>query len=155
MKEPKILLRQFEWKKDVQTICEFHKDHIQINFPDSRYKEKLFKKIVKNEYEKEPEGFLIVVDPKTAKDIGFLWLNTRYDPYREMKYGYIHHIHLVPEFRGKGIGTILMKTAEDYFRKKGVNFLQLGTYANNSASVKLFKKVGYKVKRLVMERELG
>ena len=155
MKEPKVLLRQFEWKKDIQTICEFHKDHVRINFPDSMYKEKLFKKTVKNEYEKEPEGFLIVVDPKTSKEIGFLWLNTRYDPYRETKYGYIHHIHLVPEFRGKEIGIVLMKTAEDYFRKKGVNFLQLGTYANNPASVKLFKKAGYKVKRLVMEKKLG
>lgn len=154
MNEPRILLRQFEWKKDMETICEFHKDHIRINFPGSMYKEKLFKKIVKNEYKKEPDGFLIVVDPKTAESIGFLWLSTRYDPYRETKYGYIHYIHLIPEYRGKGIGAILMKKAESYFRKKGASFLQLGTYANNVASTKLFKKVGYEVKRLVMEKKI-
>lgn len=147
----KISFKKFILKEDLKYILVWHKDMVKIDFPDSKYKKSLFIKILEKEYKKEPGGFMIVMDG--PKKIGFLWLNTRYDPYRNKKYGYIHYLYLIKEYRGLGLGKDLLKKAEDYFlKKKRLKIIQLGTGAHNLAALKLYNKMKYKQKRIILEK---
>ena len=150
----KIKLKPFDFEKDIKTVCEFHKDHVKINFPDSLYKKHLFKSQLEDESKRNDQGLLMISSQKFVENIGFLWLKIMYDPYKELFYGDLHYIHLVPKCRGLGIGNQLMKYAEDYFKKKGCEEIRLGTDANNGASISLYEKSGFVLKRVLYEKKI-
>jgi len=146
-----ITFKQFNWKEDLQDILKWHKDMVKIDFPDSRYKRLLFQRILQKEYKEGPEGMMILMDE--SQKIGFLWLNIRYDPYRERKYGYVHYLYLIPRYRNRGLGQKLIKKTEEYFfKRKKLNIIQLGTGTHNIPALKLYKKMGYKPRRMILEK---
>jgi RimJ/RimL family protein N-acetyltransferase len=49
-----------------------------------------------------------------------------------------------PEFRGRGIGLIILKEAIDMPELKTVSLLEAGVEAENSASIKTLEKAGFK-----------
>lgn len=152
----KIEFRQFNFEKDKEIVSEWGKDHTTINFPESIYNKEIFLSKIKKEYNIEPKGIFMITNFAFTppKDIGFLWLNTKHDIHRQEDYGDIHYVHIIQEYRGKGIGKIMMRKADDYFKNKNVKNLRLGTSFNNKASIKLYEKMGYTIKRVIMEKTI-
>lgn len=56
----------------------------------------------------------------------------------------IHRMAVNPSCRRQGIGSSLMKFAEDLALKKGVNYLRSDTYSVNSRMNTLFQKLDYR-----------
>jgi len=129
---------------------------MKINFPKDFFDEDIFLETLKREWQEEPEGMFVVQDTSSAppRDVGFLWLNTKFSPHRKAKFGDVHYVHLIPEYRGRGVGRLLMQKADEYFGSKGVKTLRLGTAASYSASIKLYEKCGYQRTRVIFEKEL-
>ena len=151
-------------KNDFNLICNWHKNHIKINFPDSQYKRQLF--LDKVEYDMEADDAELFIlnascescqrcNKKCAhrKDVGFLWLKILYDPYKEYDYCDLHYIHLAPEFRGKGYGKAMLKYADNWAKNKEAKEIRLGTSADNEKAIKIYEKAGYKLKRVLMEKK--
>lgn len=57
---------------------------------------------------------------------------------------YICGVALKPEYRGQGVGTQLMKLAEQQARIRKFKSLSLVVFEANSAAVELYKKLGYR-----------
>lgn len=146
-----LTIRQFDFKNDLDVISDFHKEHVKINFPDQRgVFLNFFHENLKLASEQEPEGMIVLEDG--GKPIGFLWLFTFFNKYRESWIGQINYIHIDKKFRGKGYGDKLLKEAMKYFKNKGVKGVRASVMTANDASVKLFEKAGFKPKKMIMER---
>lgn len=149
----KLKLRSFDYARDNETVAVFHQDHVRINFPDSKFKKKLFLELLRDGANKEPEGMKIVLDEK-AEEIGFVWLEVKFDPYKDAFYGNIRYIHLVPKSRSRGVGTKLMKMIEEYFLKREVAEIRLGTRIDNKAALGLYRKQGFRKVRVLLEKKV-
>lgn len=54
------------------------------------------------------------------------------------------HIDILPDFQGKGNGTLLMQTLLTHLREKGVRGVMLGVSASNTRAVHFYKKQGFR-----------
>jgi len=52
-------------------------------------------------------------------------------------------ISLYPEYRGKGIGTILMKKMLDLLQKDGYHQVSLSVQKENAGAIRLYQKTGF------------
>jgi ribosomal protein S18 acetylase RimI-like enzyme len=60
---------------------------------------------------------------------------------------FIYDIEIYDQFKGKGFGTEVMRSAEDLARDHGAVEIWLHVFANNTAANCLYTKLGYKVKK--------
>ena len=60
------------------------------------------------------------------------------------KHVYINHIHVVKEYRGKGIGSRLLCEIEDAAKQKEMKTLSLHVSKHNSVARSLYRKVGFR-----------
>lgn len=56
---------------------------------------------------------------------------------------YVYEIHLCEDFRGQGVGTLLMNIVEDIGRKAGVEKCMLTVFKSNKKAVKWYERCGY------------
>lgn len=57
---------------------------------------------------------------------------------------HLHHARVLEELRRKGIGSQLVKVAEDEIRRRGFQEITLGVEETNTKAIKLYEKLGYK-----------
>jgi len=57
---------------------------------------------------------------------------------------HLHHTRVLEKLRGKGIGSQLVKIAEDEAHKRSFKELTLGVEETNIEAIKLYEKLGYK-----------
>ena len=97
--------------------------------------------MIRNKLRVQPELFLVavsgteVVGAVMAGDDG-----TR---------GWIHHLAVAPSRRRLGLGTSLMKAAEEGLRAMGCPKVNLQVRARNSGVVDFYRSVGYDVEDMV------
>jgi ribosomal-protein-alanine N-acetyltransferase len=63
--------------------------------------------------------------------------------------GHLETIDVHPTYKKLGIGSKLLKTAEEDMRKRGKRWSQLEVSEGNRAALKLYKKAGYTLKERV------
>ncbi|MCB9895037.1 MAG: GNAT family N-acetyltransferase [Planctomycetes bacterium] len=64
--------------------------------------------------------------------------------------GYIEGWYVMADLRGEGVGRALVKAAEDWARGQGCSEMGSDAHADNEASRKAHKALGYKEKRPVV-----
>jgi ribosomal protein S18 acetylase RimI-like enzyme len=69
--------------------------------------------------------------------------------------GMVFDISVMEPFRRRGIAMLLIKTAEDYCRGKGMWRIKLEVAANNPNAIDLYKKVGFESERTLMGKNLS
>lgn len=75
------------------------------------------------------------------KVVGFLKL-TKHWVTNDASYVKLLNVH--PKFRGRGIGTALLKEAISRTIKAGLNRIDLHTWSGNERAIRLYKKLGFK-----------
>jgi aminoglycoside 6'-N-acetyltransferase len=101
------------------------------------------------------EALLAVADGRVLGMIE-LWLrrpkdrNNARPPHVEVQFG----IAVAPEARGLGVGTALLRAAEDWARAHGAERMHLGVDAANSRAIALYERLGYAITGHVMEMEI-
>ncbi|MFC6718503.1 GNAT family N-acetyltransferase [Natrialbaceae archaeon GCM10025810] len=68
--------------------------------------------------------------------------------------GHLSNLYVVPEFRGRGIGTRLLEAVEDALADRGVDAVILEAMAGNEAARRFYGRAGYVPFRVGMERRL-
>lgn len=90
----------------------------------------------------QPDDRCLVADAD-GKVIGAVWTRIMND------YGHLDDqtpslaISLYPEYRGKGIGTILMKKMLDLLQKDGYRQVSLSVQKENVGAIRLYQKTGF------------
>ncbi len=69
--------------------------------------------------------------------------------------GYVYDIFVKQEFRGKGIGALLLEKAEEYSKEKGYSNIRLMVFADNEAATRLYRKMGYRAEAIHMGKALS
>ena len=60
---------------------------------------------------------------------------------------YVSFLAVVPESRGKGIGTKLLCHASDFAKSKNLSLLSLQVVGSNIRATKLYKRLGFQIKK--------
>ena len=68
--------------------------------------------------------------------------------------GLLSNIYVVPEYRGRDIGSALLRAAERSLADRGVDVVVLEAMAANDRARRFYERHGYDVYRVGMEREL-
>jgi ribosomal protein S18 acetylase RimI-like enzyme len=144
-----INLRNFR-PGDLDTICRFKRESFRVNFPSSAFDESAFRKRILNcaklqpdmikvlEYEGQVAGYVCMKAVETTSG----------------KFGRIVHIFVDEKHRRKGLGIMLMRAAEGELKAMGVKKVKLAVTKENEPAVSLYKGMGFKVTRYVMEKDL-
>ncbi|MFM0350328.1 GNAT family N-acetyltransferase [Paraburkholderia sp. RL17-347-BIC-D] len=68
--------------------------------------------------------------------------------------GRIGSVAVLERLRGRGVGSTLMKLAEEWARKNGANDMRLTVWAFNEQAVGLYQELGYELRAFEMGRQL-
>lgn len=115
-----------------------------------------FKTILQN---KKERIFLWQDDTKNEPTVAaYLWLSEQEIKETVFRYGYtrlfISHISVMPEYQGKGLSKELLQFAEDFARKKQIEFVELHYWADNSIAKETYRKNGFVVYNEIAQKKL-
>lgn len=96
----------------------------------------------------------IFIAEKDGKYLGYIELKKWIDYFTEKEQGYVCAIAVTKEAEGKGVGTILLKKAEDWTKQKGYKEIVLQVFTANRNALKLYEKLGYKSDTTVMVKQI-
>ncbi len=83
------------------------------------------------------------------KPVGYIITHINTYPEQHFKYtkkGLIGSIGVDENYRGQGIGTALIKAAEEELKKQGITVMEINVYSFNESAEKLYERLGYKDK---------
>ncbi|MGC8677215.1 MAG: GNAT family N-acetyltransferase [Hydrogenobaculum sp.] len=88
-------------------------------------------------------GLFIVKDDD--KIVGFIaidgnWYSKKYNKV----VGAIHEIFVDPEYFDKGVGSMLMKKAIEYFKQRNLDLVELWVGDKNEKAMKFYEKFGFR-----------
>jgi len=64
---------------------------------------------------------------------------------KKLEVGFINHISVKQQYKGKGIGASLMKSCSEYAKKSGFKYIRLEVANNNIHAKSLYNKHGFTV----------
>lgn len=71
-----------------------------------------------------------------------------------MTVGRIGSVAVSEQLRGRGVGSTLMKLAEQWARENGANDVRLTVWAFNEQAVGLYRELGYELRAFEMGKQL-
>lgn len=94
-------------------------------------------------------------EAQSVHPLGYLVLH---DSAREeltgLTQGWIMDIVVLPEWRGKGAGKVLLKAAEDHCKEQGISYLGLAVSSHNIKALKLYESYGFAEERKLLVKQL-
>ncbi|MCB8814096.1 GNAT family N-acetyltransferase [Desulfosporosinus shakirovi] len=90
-----------------------------------------------------------------ARPIGYLVLHgSSREELTGITQGWIMDIVVLPEWRGKGAGKVLLKAAEDYCREHEIPYLGLAVSSHNLKAIRLYEKFGFAEERKLLVKNV-
>ncbi|PIX88494.1 MAG: hypothetical protein COZ30_00680 [Candidatus Nealsonbacteria bacterium CG_4_10_14_3_um_filter_36_16] len=86
---------------------------------------------------------IFLVAEENKKVVGFVWAHLI--QYGLFKYGTIDEFFVKKEFRGKGVGSNLLKKSIKKLEKLNPKIILVGTEKENKEAIKLYQKVGFEL----------
>ena len=86
------------------------------------------------------------------KIVGFIWAYKH--SFREERRMYVNEIRVREEYRGRGIGSELLKSVEEKSKELGIDVIYLHAEGNNSGSRVFYDRCGYIEERIQFRKEL-
>lgn len=94
--------------------------------------------------------------PSTPSEpVACLWLGNAIDQVWGNRHAHIFLLYVVPEHRRRGIGSALMRHAEDWARARGDRQMGLQVFASNQGALNLYHQLGYQTQSLWMVKLLN
>jgi len=87
--------------------------------------------------------------------VGWSWLKIHENEFfEEGAYGEVNEIYVARKWRGKKIGTMMMRHAFNWFKERGVNTVRVEALACNRAAVSFYRRFGFKPNYIIFQKEL-
>ncbi|MDR3600670.1 MAG: GNAT family N-acetyltransferase [Desulfosporosinus sp.] len=94
-------------------------------------------------------------ETEMTQPIGYLVLHAlSREEITGVKQGWIMDLGVLPEWRGKGAGRVLLKAAEDHCREQQVPYLGLAVTTHNVRALHLYERFGFAEERRLMVKPL-
>lgn len=91
----------------------------------------------------QPGSAIFIAEDEAEGPVGFIHLETQTDYFSGEKHGYISDLAVSKSFEGRGIGRILLETAETWTRTKGYRLLTLYIFSGNTHAQRIYEKNGF------------
>ncbi len=88
--------------------------------------------------------------PALGKKIGAVWFNLK----PEINQAYLFHIYIEEAYRGRGYGTNTLAKLHQLVKELGATSMGLSVFGSNDKAYQLYKKLGYKVSSIAMQKSL-
>ncbi len=98
-------------------------------------------------------GILIAVNEDNNEVVGMIIAELRIDPFG-MSEGYIKQLYLKSEYRGQGVGEILLKKALEHLKRIKVEKVKVNIKDKALEASKLYEKMNFKKVYEVLELDL-
>jgi ribosomal protein S18 acetylase RimI-like enzyme len=100
----------------------------------------------------------IFVAERDGRLVGFVCVLAGYDS-RDMiearpKYSFVTDLVVTSELRGQGIGSLLLKEAENFSRQRGASVLRLNVLAENKTARDFYRKTGFRELEIKLTKPL-
>lgn len=105
------------------------------------YEEKL--EFIKSKQDDNNFFFALVLNQDFRKQVGVLWLMKRPRFGETGECLFIYNIEVLEEFRRRGYGGTLMKFAEEFARKLGLQWIELPTLSYLTPAITMYENLGY------------
>lgn len=123
-----------------------HESHLQADDNRPAIREMLVRHVVTD------RALVAVADERI---VGFVTFDVESDVFRrDVDRGIVEHLYVVPDRRGEGIGGRLLEAAEDALADRGVDVVTLESMATNDGARRFYRRRGYDVHRVTMEKSL-
>ena len=100
-------------------------------------------------------SLVFIAETEEGKPVGFLVLYPNaVEELTGLKQGWVMDIAVLKEYRGQGVGRILMGAAENYCRQRGLEYLGLAVSTHNTQALKLYESLGFIEERKLMVKVL-
>ncbi len=87
--------------------------------------------------------------------VGFIWVDQVRSAFTGTLHAYILEIFVADEYRGQGIGSLLMAQAETWAREHQLARIGLSVATHNAVAIELYEKLGYETETLRMFKNLA
>ncbi|MCL1472116.1 GNAT family N-acetyltransferase [Argonema antarcticum] len=91
---------------------------------------------------------------KVCEWVACLWLGNAIDQVNGDRHAHIFLLYVVPEHRRQGVGTALMRHAEDWAKARGDRQMGLQVFEVNQPAMNLYRNLGYQTQSLWMLKPL-
>jgi GNAT superfamily N-acetyltransferase len=89
------------------------------------------------------------------KPVGYLIGVERNYSYRVNRVAEIDNMGVTEDYRGKGIGTLLVNEFKKWCQKRGITHIKVNTYFNYQKAINFYKKQGLKPIDVTLEGEIN
>lgn len=107
-------------------------------------------KILSKGLETSNHTFLNILKTDSNENIGHIWYQTEMNDSEV----FIYHIEIKEECRGNGYGKMAMIELASLVKQDGVSRVRLNVFSNNRVAHSLYKKLGYRVTNLQMQKDI-
>ena len=120
-------------------------------------KEKWTKQILEvfEKFSKRETDRIFVAEDESHAFLGYLWIGEGSNMMTGLKHGYVYDVFVKEEYRGRGIGRILLEKAESYCREKRYSRILLMVSVGNQAAISLYDNMGFKAEQTYMAKTLN
>jgi ribosomal protein S18 acetylase RimI-like enzyme len=99
---------------------------------------------------KDKSLLLVLEDDADASYAGHLWLREEVDALSGITRLWVLTVAIVPRYRSRGWGRMLMERAVEEAKKRGLGSVGLSVAADNVVARKLYEEMGFEATRLAM-----
>lgn len=110
------------------------------------------------EENKQKDGQVYVAEAN-GKAVGFISLRTELKGEEillpNIKSVFVTDFIVSTDFRGKGVGKLLMAKADEYAKEKNISYIKLDVFLANSNANEIYHKLGFKDESATMIKKIG
>lgn len=101
-----------------------------------------------------PLALFLIVEDDTRNPLGYLYAHAEETNEQDQLECNLEVIYLVPEFRGKGLSSQLIRSCIEWAKKNHITKIKTEIFAQNTASRKAFEKIGFDPYLLIYSLEI-
>lgn len=88
-------------------------------------------------------NMLVVENETQIVGTGYVEIRPSKQSLRHEKHGYLGFMYVMPEYRGQGLNKEIMQRLIDWAYERDIKDFYLDVYAQNSAAIRAYEKVGF------------
>lgn len=121
---------------------------LDLNWAKGDKGKKYFNDLLSNK-----EDYKIIAEEE-GRPIGYLAASQKFIDYRNSKYLEIENMGVIPEYRSKGIGKLLMDECSTWAKENGYQKIFVNTYIANQKALSFYKNNGFNEIDISLEKIL-
>jgi ribosomal protein S18 acetylase RimI-like enzyme len=101
----------------------------------------------------DPNSYCLIAED-TDKAVGYLVASSKEISYRKSKCAELQNMGVSPDYRSKGIGSMLVQKCLEWAKSKGYQKMYVSAYFGNKEAIRFYKKNGFSEIDLGLEVDL-